>query len=167
MTFLFAILLSLNANAETPKSELAKLFLEVHNYTERYISGAISQATEKHSVFDEGEYSSILGRVATTDDVVKSKILLKRIYSKYFNEIDIQKNTEFVYSSLFTEEEILQLLKFYKTDLGKKLLLSQASVGKLLAKRNAESFKEANSEFVDDFVLEMQKVFPDPSKNDN
>ncbi len=164
ITIILIILFCSNANAENPSAELAKLFLQTHDYSARYISGVLNQMEAQHSVFKVGEYDALLGRVATSEDVVKSKNLIRRISSKHFNEIDIQKNTELVYLSIFTESEIVKVLKFYKTDLGKKLLLSQSSVGKILAKKNAESFRESNSAFLDDFSSEFTKMFPPAHK---
>jgi len=141
-------------NSQT-SGELATMYLNAYDYEKSYRDLLHKKFSTEYKLFELGEYNVLLGRVATQQDIEKANKGITKIYSKYVDQINIKKNATTVFESIFTDDEIKTIIKFYKTKTGEKLLNSQVLIGNKLTKKNASSLlKKQFSQEVKKFIFD-------------
>jgi len=109
----------------------------------------VEMTFNKEAVYQQFIYFGLLPNKERFENNPKTKkyseILLgvvKEVLDEYFNDPETQKNLKLIYANIymeeFTEKELREMIEFYKTDTGKKVLQKLPSILEKGRRKEAE-----------------------------
>lgn len=132
----------------------------------------VDMTFNKEAVYQQFIYFGILAAKARFENITKTKkyseilgSVVKEVLDVYFNDPETQRNLKSTYAAIyseeFTEKELSEMIIFYKTDTGKKVLQKLPAVMEKGRQKEAEFAKGLSSPKYEQMLMnrleELQK----------
>ena len=141
--------------ASDPADELAKLYIQRHNSPQIWLDQVIAIYVESY----RGTVEDMAGRELTAEDEGALRQIIKRSLLAVVPETLWQEEMAAVFRKHLTEEELRDVLAFYSTTAGRKLLSVQNESGVEAGQAVAMIFRARQEQFVEDATAQILEAF--------